>query len=537
MARSTLVLLAGLLLALPATPQVPDAGGKPAASPPAPTLAGTWKLTLPLVRPRGELPLTWLVKLENKDGKWSGSILGAGAGTAKAKLDRVSVAKDQAHLILKAGDSAIPCVVRLPAKPDATRLYGTVTVGRNVFPLEMEKTTLTSLDDFVVARDRLAREPLGYQAVQLALNLLGQAEARKVKPAEVRSWADKAIRSAELYGPAWQRMVLLLVAQALSSEKGFEKVALQYAQRAERMLGPKEPPGAQKQVLDVLAVVLERAGKDDEAMRVRARVKKLDFRIKPRPYSGRKGKSDRAVLVELFTNAQAPTCVAAELAFDALARSFKPTEVVLLEYHLHTRASDPLANPAAEARLMFYRDLDDLPAIRFDGKGGNAREGSATEALDEYEADRTALEPLLEVPASCELKVRASRKGNKVEITAEVAGLAKTGDNVRLRLALVEEQVAYKGSNGLAVHHHVVRAFPGGAEGTALKEKTAKKTITIDLEELRKELTTYLDRSAKKRPFPDKERPMELKKLRVVALVQKNDTFEVLQSVQAEVKE
>ena len=56
----------------------------------------------------------------------------------------------------------------------------------------------------------------------------------------------------------------------------------------------------------------------------RARADKVPF-IAVKPFAGRKGKSDRAVLVELFTGAQCPPCVAADMAFDALPQTYKPT--------------------------------------------------------------------------------------------------------------------------------------------------------------------------------------------------------------------
>src|SRR5207247_1179085 len=145
---------------------------------------------------------------------------------------------------------------------------------------------------------------------------------------EVRGWAEKAIKAAGLYGPGWQRDILLGVAQVLGQQTGYEAIALPYAQRAERLLDDKEPPAVRKQVLEVLAGVLEKAGKAEEAKKVQARIAKLDFSIKPRPFAGRKGNSDRVVLVELFTGAQCPPCVAADLAFDALKKTFKPSEVV-----------------------------------------------------------------------------------------------------------------------------------------------------------------------------------------------------------------
>ena len=55
------------------------------------------------------------------------------------------------------------------------------------------------------------------------------------------------------------------------------------------------------------------------------------------------------VLVELFTGAECPPCVAADLAFDALGKTYKPTDVVLLEYHLHIPGPDALTNPVKGA--------------------------------------------------------------------------------------------------------------------------------------------------------------------------------------------
>ena len=62
------------------------------------------------------------------------------------------------------------------------------------------------------------------------------------------------------------------------------------------------------------------------------------------------------------------------------------------------------------------------------------------------------------------------------------------GDNVRLRIALVEPEIAYTGSNKVAMHHDVVRGFVGedGVKGTALKEKAGNQILTIDLAEVKK---------------------------------------------------
>ena len=54
-----------------------------------------------------------------------------------------------------------------------------------------------------------------------------------------------------------------------------------------------------------------------------------------------------------------------------------------------------------------------------------------------------------------------------------------------LRFVLIEEMVRYAAPNGQRLHHHVVRDFPGGVNGFALPEKTAKKTVTVGLNQLR----------------------------------------------------
>ena len=122
-------------------------------------------------------------------------------------------------------------------------------------------------------------------------------------------------------------------------------------------------------------------------------------------------------------------------------------------------------------------------------------------------------------------------------MSAEVKGLKKPGDKVRLRFVLIEDVVRYQGSNGQRLHHHVVRAFPGGVDGFALKEATGKQTVTILLGELSKALSDYLKASNEERPFRDDERPLNLKHLKVVALIQDDESKDILQAAQVEVPE
>jgi hypothetical protein len=105
---------------------------------------------------------------------------------------------------------------------------------------------------------------------------------------------------------------------------------------------------------------------------------------------------------------------------------------------------------------------------------------------------------------------------------------------VRLRLALVEEAVRYVGCNKLRFHHMVVRTMPGSPEGFALTEKESQHTAKVSLADLRSRLTTYLDETAEKRPYPKPDRPMAMKHLKVIAFVQDDETGDILQAAMAD---
>src|SRR5262249_35243430 len=156
---------------------------------------------------------------------------------------------------------------------------------------------------------------------------------KKVKIEEVRGWADKAFKPADGYGPRWQRTVALRLAQAAAGQKEYAPVAVEYSRRAERLLDPDDDTRVQMDVLEAVAQVLHKAGKPDDAKQIDARLAKLEERdyadylkklpFKPDAFEGRKAKSDRAVLVELFTNSGAETGVAPEAALSALEKTYK----------------------------------------------------------------------------------------------------------------------------------------------------------------------------------------------------------------------
>jgi hypothetical protein len=537
MVRAVTPLLA-ILLAL--TGLVVAADNPPAAekskleSAPA---AGNWKVSIPLIG--GNKPL-WIVKIEQKDGKWSGEV-SKSEDVPPTTIEKLAVTGDSLSFNLKlasdGGAATFLFEVNL-TKKDSDKLHGNVLLpNKSMQAVLLEKTATNKLDAFELNKETLAKSPDSPEAVKAGLDLLKDAKAKKAMKDDVKNWAEKTVQAAEKYGPRYERYAVNRIAELLSGEDAYADLGVEYAGKAVKLLTSKDKPTAHKKALEALATALETAGKKDEAKEVTEKIKKLDLSLKPEPFAGRTGKSDRTVLVELFTGAQCPPCVAADLAFDALGKAYKPSDVLLLEYHLHVPRPDPLANDETDERANYYGKtiISGTPTILFNGTPGAEGGGTREEAEDKYDEYAAAINPLLELPSELKVAATATMKDGKVDISAEVTAPAKPEERLRLRIALVEDKVDYAGTNGIAEHHNVVRAFVGGADGYAVKDKTFKTTASVDIEDLKKDLKKYLETYAKKKPFPTNDQPLELKNLKVVAFVQNQETHEVLQATQVAV--
>jgi hypothetical protein len=555
MVRNAWALLVGVVLLVPGAARAADA---------AP--AGAWKVTLVVDDGR---QVIWLLKIESKDGKWTGKIADTTKGFGASTLTDFSFKDDVLRFSVKmetrTGTMPIGFEGKVP-KGEAQFIRGTLLNPQDVFLCELEPTAVKSLDPFELNKELLAKKPNDPMVFRAALTLLTNAAENKAKPEEVRSWAEKAMKAAEPFGTRWQREIAARVARILSDQEGFQAIALAYAQRADRMLEPRDDPKTKVRVLTVLTAVLKKAGKEKEkeAKEAQERLDKAEKDhkeylaklekerqadaeraeekadatylekmpgFKPEPFAGRKAKSERVVLVELFVNAEERACVAADLAFLGLLRTYKPADIVLLQYHVPGDYPDPMATADSIARDKFYGDdVTGTPTIFFNGKVEDVGGGTMDDAKKIYGLYRKALEPLLEKPATVKLTAGATRKGNKIDIVAEASGIEKPSDDLRLRIALTEERIRYVGSNTIRLHHNVVRAMPGGDKGLVLKGKSGKQTASVDIEELRKKLAKNLAK------VPETEPLLAFKNLRVVAFVQNDKTKEVLQAVQVDVK-
>jgi hypothetical protein len=512
----------------------------------APT--GSYRLTADF----GGDSFTALVSFTTQGNLVAGQFLGSLdlPSQLKPTIRDVRVTGDRLRFTLAlAGNQAMSFDGKLPTSRGS--IPGSLTIDETIVTVTLEPSALTAFDRSALLKEVAATAPSGSLLYAAVVELLNGATARNSPPQDVQAWADRAAKAAEPFGVRWQMHVLLRMARALADQPTYTANAVGLARRAQQLLDPTDDVGVQLAVLDLYMRLLLKANDSAAVAAVQSRVDSLEARdyrdylaaspLRPEVYAGRKANSNRVVLAELFSGSDDPPSVGAELAFDALARVFKTTEVVRLQYHINQPEPDPLANKAATARWAYYQarlgGAAGIPAYFVNGKPGAPGGGPAEVAATKLKQYRALVEPQLDTAPAAALQLSATRTGEKITVTAKVSGLAKPAESVRLRLAVAETVVRYRGENGLRYHQCVVRSFAGSADGVPLSRPAAEAQATVDVATMRSGLAADLDELVKKNPglsFPD--RPLGLRSLFVVGFVQDDVSHEVLQAAQVEVK-
>ena len=396
----------------------------------------------------------------------------------------------------------------------------------------------------------IAKNPGSPSMSMVYSDMFKGAEAAGMPEATVRKLATDRIEGAKAFDQELATTTAIEVANELSTKKAYSALSLDLAKAAEADLAADASVGSRAGVAGALAAAARATGDNALLAKAEGQVKKFDadldeeYHKKVPPFkpehsaAGKDRKSDRVVLMELFTGAECPPCVAADVAFDALIDTYKPTEFVALQYHMHIPGPDPLTNNDAIARFKYYPDSQGTPTTIFNGKsaaGGGGGMGNAKAKYDEY---RTLIDKDLEKPSQAKLNLNVVRKEDELRITASAQAEDQKNESLKLRLVLVEEQVRYTGRNNLRFHHHVVRALPGGFEGKALSKGSGKAEVTVNLADVRNGLEQYLsDTSKGGMSFPKALPPIDLNKLSVVAFVQDDSDKSVLNAAMTSLAE
>ena len=538
----------------------------------APDLAGIWKL---LILSSGDDEVL-ILDLKMTDGKLAGTV-----PSAQAFLGPLTTAEGTAEgnrVTITFPAQGNPLVFRGVVGKDGKAL-GTVRFRDTTYPARLEKSEARAVAKMQAppsrqelleaqalpdAKERVAKvlelirqnpgHPMNASAYGL---LLSSAQAAGLGPAEVREQAERWIGEARPYGPEWSADIQARAVKALQGKKAYAELATELALAADKALPTDAAPELRGNVVSMLARSARLAGKDEIAAEAESRAGLIDAQLdaeyhekvppfKPEPFAGRTGgKGNRTVVMEIFTGAECPPCVAADVAFDALLRRYRPTEFIGLQYHLHIPGPDPLTGTDSVARQGYYgKEVPGTPSTFFNGKSEAGGGGPMARARAKYDEYLGVIEPALSSEKRADIEVTATRAGDEVKIVARATaapGDAATEARPKLRLVLIEESVRYPGGNKLRFHHNVVRALPGGVEGKALEGGKGAVEATIRLSDLRRSQGAYLDQYPKsprsRGAFPNPLPPIDLDDLAVVALVQDDADHSIWHAVQVPVKE
>jgi len=219
--------------------------------------------------------------------------------------------------------------------------------------------------------------------------------------------------------------------------------------------------------------------------------------VTPEAYKRTFSRSNRLVLLEMFTGSGCPPCVAADLAFDAAMERYGEDNVIALAYHENIPAPDPMVAANNDDRRKYY-SVNGVPTFEIDGamvanangsnRGGGGREG--TPGL--FELYKPKIEKALETSAQAALFVSATGEGDMVTVTATVTKLPADAKDVRLHLVLAERELKFTGENGIRFHPMAVRATAGEKGAGIPISATGTTQFTFNLATIKDELTKTL---------------------------------------------
>jgi len=268
------------------------------------------------------------------------------------------------------------------------------------------------------------------------------------------------------------------------------------------------------------------------------RYRKLNAGLRFDHYQASPKRTNRTALAELFTGSGCGPCVAADLGFDGLLERYNRQELVVLVYHLHVPLPDPMTNPATVERGKYY-GVPGTPTPVVDGFKLPSSGGSRDMAKGFYDRVNPKVETELESPANAELKLTATADGDGIRANVTVDKVTAASTDLKLQIALTEDELRYTGENGIRFHPMVVRSLAGkDSLGFALASAGPTNIQwTFDLKALSDQLKKYLDSYEQQGhrgdtfTFSEKKFQIDPNNLSLVAFVQDMKTKVVLQTV------
>ncbi len=304
-----------------------------------------------------------------------------------------------------------------------------------------------------------------------------------------------------------------------------------------------------KEIRDALEAVYRKLhGSIDGLDESLERLKQSGAVFDPGRYTSAGRKTGKVLLVELFTGAECPPCVASDIAFDALGEYYPRTDVAILEYHVHIPGPDPLTTNDSWDRYQMYGG-GGTPTVVIDGREKIVGGGPKYIAKSRFNFYRYSIGKYLGDEPGMSLNIEVKRSHDSIAVAARVVqirGRSKAGNCV-LHLALVQRSVMYAGGNGISRHAMVVRRLFGGPAGTPVSPALPEETIqlSLDMADVEAAMRDLLHDPKSQPSWPGPKRnfsgwrsvpeKIDRSNLTVVAWLENAGTHEVLQSVSQEV--
>ena len=310
---------------------------------------------------------------------------------------------------------------------------------------------------------------------------------------------------------------------------GLESGLLALTARRELAAGSKPPPQlVPSKLVEKTWKVLKRDPAELSAWLDGLFIKKVRaLGGEPQP---RTGAGNRIVLAELFTGAQCAPCVAADLSLGAVEGVFDQSQLIVLRYHQHTPGPDPLASPDTLQRFEQYGGSG-TPALYLNGRPVEGVGGSTllVPAVVRRLKEQVAAQLTTTSPFSLKLAARVKDPRGLIELEAEGVGAERFPPEVRLHLAVAEEQIPMPAKNGIRVHEMVVRLCPGEVAGLKPEAGRLRFSGGVNLAEQRQRVASYLQFVEKESSETFDHKPLDMTRLKFVGWLQRSDTGEILQ--------
>ena len=182
--------------------------------------------------------------------------------------------------------------------------------------------------------------------------------------------------------------------------------------------------------------------------------------VTPESYKPSDKRTDRVVLLEMFTGSGCPPCVSADLAMDAAMERYSSKEIIAIAYHQNIPAPDPMVVAGGVGRKEYYA-VSGVPTFNIDGAMGQVGGGARTATPNTYAGYVKSIDQALEQPSQAAISVRATASGDAITVKAAVSKMAEDITDARLHLVVVERELKFIGENGIRLHPMVVRAVAG----------------------------------------------------------------------------